>query len=95
MLLSVTETLCLFSVNFYKDIHSSHTFVLLMAFFFAVLAETKELQQAKLTLEVSDRMYCSVCSKAFENRDEQVGIIASIFCRNRAVSLTSAEIWEF
>ncbi|KAM3854981.1 tRNA endonuclease ANKZF1 isoform 1-T1 [Vipera latastei] len=33
--------------------------------------ETKELQQAKLTLEVSDRMYCSVCSKAFENRDEQ------------------------
>ncbi|XP_025031042.1 ankyrin repeat and zinc finger domain-containing protein 1 isoform X2 [Python bivittatus] len=33
--------------------------------------ETKELQQAKLVLEVSDRMYCSVCSKAFENRDEQ------------------------
>ncbi|XP_070584865.1 tRNA endonuclease ANKZF1 [Erythrolamprus reginae] len=35
------------------------------------LPETKELQQAKLILEVSDRMYCSVCSKAFENRDEQ------------------------
>ncbi|XP_032073618.1 ankyrin repeat and zinc finger domain-containing protein 1 [Thamnophis elegans] len=33
--------------------------------------ETKELQQAKLILEVSDRMYCSVCSKTFENRDEQ------------------------
>ncbi|XP_026521361.1 ankyrin repeat and zinc finger domain-containing protein 1 isoform X2 [Notechis scutatus] len=35
------------------------------------IPETKELQQAKLILEVSDRMYCSVCSKAFENRDEQ------------------------
>ncbi|XP_063145002.1 tRNA endonuclease ANKZF1 [Candoia aspera] len=33
--------------------------------------ETKELQQAKLVLEVSDRMYCSVCSRAFENRDDQ------------------------
>uniref|UniRef100_A0A8C6Y5F5 Ankyrin repeat and zinc finger peptidyl tRNA hydrolase 1 n=1 Tax=Naja naja TaxID=35670 RepID=A0A8C6Y5F5_NAJNA len=35
------------------------------------IPETKELQQAKLILEVSDRMYCSVCSKAFENRDDQ------------------------
>lgn len=60
-----------------EDLHSSHAKSVIMSVFWSVhvllTAVTKEPNRSNVILEVSDRMYCSACSRGFDSREEQVG----------------------